>query len=213
MVRFSFLYLTAITNGLGVAAACAAGIAGKYDVFAMLPATSLSNALTALTAQNLGAGKSDRAVQFVKYGILTALGCSLLFFVWAQFSPETMLGLFTGDQDVIGAGIPFFRTCSLDYLAVSVLFCMNGYLNGCEKMIFTMVNCCCGALVIRVPLLFILTQRKVLSLGVYGLVSPISSMVMLTVIVFYMLGQKIRMHKKNIQIHEKSYGKSFWGEV
>jgi len=65
MVRVSFLYLTAITNGLGVASACAAGIASKYDVFAMLPATSLANALTALTAQNLGAGKEERAVWII----------------------------------------------------------------------------------------------------------------------------------------------------
>ena len=101
----------------------------------------------------------------------------------------------------------------MDYLAVSVLFCRNGYLNGCEKMIFTMINCCCGALVIRVPLLFILTRLNVSSLGWYGLISPISSMVMLAVIGFYMLGQKIRLRKKNAQINEKSYGKSLWGEV
>ena len=68
MVRFSFLYLTAITNGFGVYAASAVGIASKFDIFAMLPATSVSNALTALTAQNLAAGKKERAVGFVRYG-------------------------------------------------------------------------------------------------------------------------------------------------
>ena len=44
-----------------------------------------------------------------------------------------MIGLFFKGPDVIAAGIPFFRACSLDYLAVSVLFCINGYLNGSEK--------------------------------------------------------------------------------
>lgn len=61
MVRFSFLYLTSITNSFGVYAASAVGIASKYDVFAMLPATSFSSALSALTAQNLAAGKEERA--------------------------------------------------------------------------------------------------------------------------------------------------------
>mgnify|MGYP001699337137 CR=1 FL=1 len=58
MVRLSFLYLTSVTNRLGVNAAAAVGIASKYDVFAMLPATSIASALAAITAQNYGAGKA-----------------------------------------------------------------------------------------------------------------------------------------------------------
>lgn len=186
MVRFSFLYLTSITNGLGVFSSCAVGIASKYDVFAMLPATSIANALAALTAQNLGAGEQKRAARFLKYGILIALGCSLIFFIWAQAAPQTMIGLFSKDPDVIAAGIPFFRACSFDYLAVSVLFCINGYLNGSEKMLVTMVNCCFGALCIRVPLLYLLSHADVGSLIYYGCVSPLSTLVMLAAAVVYL---------------------------
>ena len=100
MVRFSFLYLTAITNGFGVYAASAVGIASKFDIFAMLPATSVSNALTALTAQNLAAGKKERAVGFVRYGICVSMLCSSLFFLWAQLSPQSMISLFSRDRCV-----------------------------------------------------------------------------------------------------------------
>lgn len=103
----------------------AVGIASKYDVFAMLPATSAGNALAALTAQNLGAGKPERARKFLKYAAGAAFGCSLLFFAWAQLGPETMIGIFSADPQVIQAGIPFFRSCSLDYLAVALLFSGN----------------------------------------------------------------------------------------
>ena len=190
MVRFSFLYLTAITNGFGVFTASAVGIAGKYDVFAMLPSTSVANALTALTAQNIAAGKEERAKKFVKYGMLASLLCSLAFFAWAQAAPQTMLRLFSSDPEVIRAGVPFFRACSIDYLLVSVLFCMNGYLNGQEKTVFTMFNCCGGALLIRVPLLFLLARGGVDSLFLYGLVSPVSTLVMLAVIWAYVSGRK-----------------------
>ena len=61
MVRLSFLYLTSVTNRLGIYAAAAVGVASKYDVFAMLPATSIANALAAITAQNYGAGRPERA--------------------------------------------------------------------------------------------------------------------------------------------------------
>ncbi|MFR5076604.1 MAG: MATE family efflux transporter [[Clostridium] innocuum] len=109
-------------------AASAVGIASKFDIFAMLPATSVSNALTALTAQNLAAGKKERAVGFVRYGICVSMLCSSLFFLWAQLSPQSMISLFSRDAAVIRAGIPLLRGCSLDYLVVSILFCMNGYL-------------------------------------------------------------------------------------
>lgn len=192
MVRFSFLYLTAIINGFGVYAASAVGIAGKYDTFAMLPAVSVGSALAALTAQNLGAGRKDRAERFTKTGIVCALFCSSLFFLWAQISPQSMMGLFTGDSRVVDVGAPFFRACSFDYLAVSVLFGMNGYLNGSEKTIFTMMNCCSGALLIRVPLLIFLTHAGADSLLYYGAVSPVSSAVMIGVIFLYLSVQKKR---------------------
>lgn len=190
MVRFSFLYLTAIINGFGVYAASAVGIAGKYDTFAMLPAVSVGSALAALTAQNLGAGRKDRAKAFTRTGILWALFCSALFFCWAQISPQSMMGIFTSDSQVIHAGIPFFRACSFDYLAVSVMFGMNGYLNGSEKTVFTMLNCCGGALLIRVPFLAVLSGSKVESLMAYGIVSPLSSMIMIGVIFLYLTAER-----------------------
>lgn len=45
MVRISFLYLTAVMNHCGVYAAAVVGIGSKYDVFSMLSATSIANAL------------------------------------------------------------------------------------------------------------------------------------------------------------------------
>lgn len=203
MVRFSFLYMISITNGFGVFPASAVGIANKYDVFAMLPATSIANALTALTAQNLAAGKTQRAHQFLRYGMGISFVCSLLFFAWAQISPQSMMQLFTNDPQVMAYGASFFRTCSFDYLAVSFLFCFNGYLNGCEKMTFTMMNCCGGALLIRVPLLYVFSKFHITNLFYYGMISPFSSVIMLMVIAMYFYSKrkviKPRLNKVSVE--------------
>ena len=61
-----------------------------------------------------------------------------------------MIGAFSADISVIESGIPFFRTCSFDYLCVLLVFSMNGYLNGRGKTIFTMLSCCFGALALRI---------------------------------------------------------------
>lgn len=178
MVRLSFLYLTSVTNALGVAAASAVGIASKYDVFAMLPATSAASALSSVVAQNYGGGKYRRMQQALVTGMAAALSFSAVFFFWAQFWPESMIGIFTTDTAIIEAGIPFFRTCSFDYLFVVFVFCMNGYLNGRGLTVFTMVSCCFGALALRMPLIYLMCRNMPGNLGLIGCVAPAVSGIM-----------------------------------
>lgn len=178
MVRLSFLYLTAVVNTFGIYAASAVGVASKYDVFAMLPATSIASALSAITAQNLGAGKPERIRKSVAAGLGIALAMSACFFAWAQISPASMIRIFADDEKIIEAGIPFFRTCSYDYLAVTFVFCLNGFLNGSSKTIFTMISCCSGALLLRMPLLYIVQRYFPDSLAVLGCVAPAVSGIM-----------------------------------
>lgn len=178
MVRLSFLYLTSVTNRLGVSAAAAVGIASKYDVFAMLPATSIASALAVITAQNYGAGKLVRARQSLMAGIGFAVMASSVFFLWAQLSPQTMIGLFNQNPDIIATGIPFFRSCSFDYLAVSFVFCLNGYMNGRSKTVFTMVSCCFGAVALRIPLIHFAYTYCSDNLFVIGGIAPVVSGIM-----------------------------------
>lgn len=178
MVRLSFLYLTSVINRLGVNAAAAVGIASKYDVFAMLPATSVASALAAFTAQNYGAGKPKRVKTAVWAGLCFAVAVSACFFLWAQFSPETMIGFFSKDSQIIQEGIPFFRTCSYDYLAICFVFCLNGYLNGRGQSVFTMISCCFGALVLRMPFIYLAYRFYPENLMVIGAVAPVVSGVM-----------------------------------
>ena len=197
MVRLSFLYLTSVTNTLGIYAASAVGIASKYDVFAMLPATSVSSALASIVAQNYGAGKYHRMNRALFTGMAFALPFSLIFFAWAQLSPASMIGVFSTDPAIIEAGIPFFRTCSYDYLCVLLVFSFNGYLNGRGKTIFTMISCCFGALALRMPLIYLVCRFLPDDLGVIGTVAPVVSSVM----AFYTLVYTWRCMKKDREVH------------
>lgn len=177
-VRISFLFLTSVTNSLGVYAAAAVGIAGKYDVFAMLPATSVASALAAITAQNYGAGKLKRAKTSVLAGAAFAFAASGAFWLWAQISPQSMIRIFSDDAAIIEAGIPFFRSCSYDYLAVAFVFTLNGYLNGRAKTIFTMASVCFGALCLRIPLVWLAFRYCPENLAVLGAIAPLVSAIM-----------------------------------
>ena len=189
MVRLSFLYLTSVTNRLGVNAAAAVGIASRYDVFAMLPATSIASALAAITAQNYGAGRPERARQSLAAGIGFSVLASSVFFLWAQLSPQTMIGLFNTSPDIIKEGIPFFRSCSFDYLAVSFVFCLNGFMNGRSKTLFTMISCCFGALALRMPLIRLAYTCCPDNLFVIGAIAPAVSGFMAAYTMFFVMRQ------------------------
>lgn len=197
MVRISFLYLTAVMNSSGVYAASIVGISSKYDIFAMLPAVSMANALAAITAQNAGAGKIPRALKSLWCGTGFALGIAVLFWLWAQISPESMISAFNDDPEVIATGIPFFRTCSYDYLMVTLVFCLNGYLNGRSKTLWTMVSCTFGALCLRLPLVWLCTKISCGDMGLLGTVAPAVSFIMAVYTGVYVLyeGRKWRKRK------------------
>ncbi len=199
-VRISFLYLTAVMNGIGVYSAAVVGISAKYDVFAMLTATSLANALAAITAQNYGRGKLDRARSSLSLSLAFALSVAFAFWLWAQLSPETMIGIFTDDEAVIAEGIPFFRSCSYDYIAVTLVFILNGYLNGRQKTIWTMISCTCGALLLRIPLVYIFSHAFPDDLGRLGMIAPTVSALMAAYTIAYVFLEGKRKGKESTMI-------------
>lgn len=193
MIRISFLYLMTVMNNCGVYAAAVVGISGKYDVFAMLSGTSVANALAAITAHNIGAGKPERARRSLWYGMSFALVIALLFWLWAQLDPRSMIGVFTKDENVIAAGIPFFGSCSYDYFLVTIVFCLNGYLNGRQKTVWTMVSSSAGALLLRIPMVYLFAKYFSQDLGMLGRIAPTVSGIMACYTLAYVLWE----HRKN----------------
>lgn len=187
MVRISFLYLMVVMNSCGVYAAAVVGISSKYDVFAMLSATSMANALAAVTAQNMGAGKPWRARKALWYGLGIVLVISSVFWGWAQWNPQSMIRVFSQDENIIAAGVPFFKSCSYDYILVSMVFCMNGYLNGRQKTVWTMVSCSAGALLLRIPLVWYFGRHFGENLGYLGMIAPLVSGIMACYTIVYIL--------------------------
>ena len=200
-VRISFLYLMTVMNSCGVYAAAVVGISSKYDVFAMLSATSMANALAAITAQNMGAGKPERARKSLWIGMSFAVFAACIFWVWAQVSPQTMIGLFAEDENVIKAGIPFFKSCSYDYILVSFVFCLNGYLNGKEKTMWTMISCTFGAIFLRIPMVYLFGKYFADNLGMLGKIAPFVSGIMAVYTLIYVIYEGRKNERQGIVSH------------
>ena len=174
----SFLVIAGIANSMGLAESAAVGVVAKFEVFSMLPPMSISYALAALTAQNIGANKPERAMKALKISILISFICSLFFFVWAQAHPQSIMGIFKADADVANAGGKYLKTFSIDFILVAIKFNLNGYLNGSGRTNFTMINGTASSIAVRIPVAFLMTtvlQKGLIGLGLTGPVASITS--------------------------------------
>ena len=125
LVNVSFLAIAAIINTLGVIASAAVGVVEKLMGFAFLVPGAFSSAVATMAAQNIGAGRDDRARSSMKWGIVFSLICGAIICLLSQLIPDLLVGIFTSDPAVIQSGAEYVRTYSIDCILVSFVFCMN----------------------------------------------------------------------------------------
>ena len=85
LIQISFLLITVIANRRGLTDAAAVGIVEKIISFIFLVPSSMLSTVSALGAQNVGAGKHDRAARTLYYAIGISLTFGAIVGVLVQF--------------------------------------------------------------------------------------------------------------------------------
>ncbi|HNP94941.1 MAG TPA: MATE family efflux transporter [Cyclobacteriaceae bacterium] len=112
----SWIFLVRIMSGFGSAALAGYTIAVRVIMFTLLPSWGMSNASATLVGQNLGAGQPDRAEQSVwKTGFFNMIFLSLVMIIFLMFS-GSILGFFTGEQEVAFYGMRCLQIIALGYI-------------------------------------------------------------------------------------------------
>lgn len=189
-VSISFLFLTSFVNNLGVTASAAVGAVGKFNSFAILPAIAMSSAISAMSAQNFGAGKTDRAVKTMKTGLVIAIAISYSIFVLTQLFPEVFLRVFNNEPELVETGVTYLRVFSFDYLFVPVIFCLNGLFIGAGHTTFSLFNSIISSLAVRIPAAYIFGTVLGKGLSGFALGAPFASGIALVIaIIFFFSGR------------------------
>lgn len=175
MVQVSFLVINSIVNNMGLMPSAGYGVAQKIVSFIMLVPSSVMQTVSAFVAQNIGAGKKDRA----KQGFITAMitGCSVgvvIFFV-GFFGGGLLSSLFTNDAEVIAQSADYLKGFSAECILTCILFSSIGYLNGCGKSIPVMVQGISSAFCIRIPVSIFMSKLPNTSLMLVGFATPITT--------------------------------------
>ena len=111
----SWIFVMRIIAEFGSQAVAGATIALRIMMFTLMPAWGMSNAVATLVGQNLGAQKPDRAERsgWVTgfWNMLFLVGVSIFYFMFS----ESLVGIFTNDQDVIRIGGKWLTIVSYSY--------------------------------------------------------------------------------------------------
>lgn len=186
-VQISFLVINSIANYMGQMPSAGYAVAQKIVTFIVLIPSSVMQTVSAFVAQNIGAGKPDRA----KKGFFTAMvtGCCVGIFIFliGFFGGSLVSSLFTRDAEVIAQSADYLRGYAVECILTCVLFSSIGYFNGCGRSIPVMIQGITSAFCIRIPVSILMSRLPNASLVLVGLATPITTVygILFFVICFY----------------------------
>jgi putative MATE family efflux protein len=185
----SFTLMTLLVSSFGTIAVAAYGIGMRILTLVVIPAMGLSLATTTLVAQNLGAGKLNRAEEtnlvacLLSFLVPTFGG--LLLFVFA--TPIARLFV-PGSAAAIEESAHFIRIISLPLGFIGLQQTINGTLRGAGNTLAAMVLTIVAAWVIQFPLAYVLSRHTRLEIDGIWWSIPISMIVSAIVSLMWFVG-------------------------
>lgn len=186
-IQIAFLVITVIANKRGLNDAAAVGIVEKIIGILFLVPSSMLSTVSALSAQNIGAGKYDRAKQTLRYAILISCAFGVISVTAMQITPETVIALFTKDSEVIRLGSQYMRGYVWDCILAGIHFCFSGYFCACGASWISFVHNLIAILCARIPLAYLASNLFANTLFPMGLATTTGSFVSVVICILFFL--------------------------
>ena len=175
LIQIAFILITVIANLRGLTDSAAVGIVEKLISFLFLVPSSMLSTVSAIGAQNIGAGDYGRAKQTMWYAIGIAVGFGIIVCILFQFIAEPVVGLFTSDEGVIAAGGQYMHGYIFDCLFAGIHFCFSGYFCACGKSMISFIHNISGVALVRVPGAYLMSKMYPATLLPMGLATAAGS--------------------------------------
>ena len=175
-IQVSFVIITVIANNRSLTDSAAVGIVEKVIGFLFLVPSSMLSTVSALGAQNIGAGKQGRALQTLKYACMISVGFGVVVCIIVQLMAEQIVGLFTPDQAVIVSGGQYLRGYIFDCVLAGIQFSFSGYFCACGKSQLSFLHNVLSIVFVRVPGAFFASKMYPNTLLPMGLASAAGSL-------------------------------------
>ena len=167
MVALGSMAMMGCVNVYGKEYTAGYNIGNRIDQMAFLPIQSLCNAVTTFVGQNVGAQKMDRVRRGIRVTVIASIVWSALCILIIPVSPQ-IIALFSRTPRVVEAGRIYVRCVMPFYAVFSVMFCLNNAMRGAGDSLFAMVDTVLSMIILRVPLVFLLSAKLGAEYMFYG---------------------------------------------
>lgn len=139
-VQMGKIAIQALVNTMGVSVAAAFAVVNRIDDFAITPEQNIAHAMTALMAQNKGAGKNDRMREGFRCGIILELvyGAAVMLICLGFARP--LMSLFVKDEEVIGHGVVYLHLIAVMYILPAITNSLQGFFRGIGDLKVTLMS-------------------------------------------------------------------------
>jgi len=173
-IQVAFIIITVIANMRGLTDAAAVGIVEKLMGALFLVPSAMLSAVSAIGAQNIGAGKPERAERTLWGALGIVLAYGIVISIIMQIAADDVIAIFTDDLGVIKSGGEYIRSYIWDTAVAGIHFCFTGFFCAWGFSIISFVHNTTSIL-FRVPLCYIFSINNPDNLYPMGIATPIGS--------------------------------------
>lgn len=139
-VQMGKIAIQALVNTMGISVAAAFAVVNRIDDFAITPEQNIAHAMTALMAQNKGAGKNDRMREGFRCGMILEIVYGAAVMVICQVFAGELMALFVKDEEVIGHGVIYLHLIAVMYILPAVTNAIQGFFRGIGDLKVTLMS-------------------------------------------------------------------------
>lgn len=184
-IQIAFLVITIIANMRGLTDAAAVGIVEKFISFVFLVPSSMLATVSALGAQNIGAGKMVRARKTLWYALDSCLIFGVVVSLLTQFTADRIVGIFTQEPAVIVAGALYLQGYIFDCIFAGIHFSFSGFFCALGRSEFSFLHNLIAIVTARIPLVWLASNWYPDTLFPMGLATCAGSVVSVVICLFF----------------------------
>ena len=191
-IQVAFIIITIIANSRGLNDAAAVGIVEKMISAIFIVPSSMLATVSAISAQNIGAKRYDRAQSTLRYALMITTIYGICIAAIVEFNSTSLLSLFTKDSTVILLGSQYISSYIIDTIFAGIHFSFSGYFAADGKSYIGFLHNILSITLVRVPGSYLASKMFKHILFPMGLAPPAGSLlsVIICLIAYSLLKRK-----------------------
>ncbi len=140
LVSVSMISLQRTANGFGEDVMAAYTASMRVEQLVQQPYASMNVAVSTFAGQNIGAGKSERAVSGYKKSVFVGFVFSMFMLTLFMLLSRQIVGIFVDEPVVLDIGEKALKLSALFYFPLGLIHITRGMLNGAGDVGFALLN-------------------------------------------------------------------------